>query len=419
MQQPATTTAPASLWRSQRFLVFWGGQAISQIGSSMAMLALPLLVLQTTGSVARMGLVTALIAVGSVLAGVLSGMLVDHLNRRLFMLSCDALSAVLYASIPLFLNVVGAQGLLLYLLAAPLGFLAVSSTVAAQASLPHLVERGQLTQANAGYQICLALAFLVGPLLAGSLTPLVGAPTLMGLNALSYLVSVLSLVAIRLRPASDEPDQPTPTGAIGEWVAGVRFLLVDARVRWIVILRLAALMLMGGAFDLVIFRLKRELHTGDFIVGLVWGLGAVGDIAAGLSTPWLRRRLGFGACFLGGLLLLGGSIVIIGLNAQVLVFLGLGTILAFGDIVAQITSSSLVQEVTPGVLQGRVAAAIQTILYAGSALGAAISTFLAARLGSTPPVFVGMGLLILALPVLGFWTPARLRSPEQVKAPQG
>lgn len=382
----------------------------------MAAITLPLLVLESTGSLVQMGLVTASLALGNVLAGVVSGALADRLDRRFLLLCYDSVSALFYATIPLVWWLWGPHVLLLYLLAPPLGFLSMASSVAATASLPRLVAQGQLLQAISRFQTIYALAYLIGPLLAGSLMSLFNAPTIMLFNALSYLVSVLSLLLIQLRPATTAKTS-TPAPLDRSILSGLRFWFKDLRLRSTVLLRLLSLSLIAGGLDLVVFRLEHELHFGAEVVGLVWGLGSLGAIAAGILTPLLRRRFGFGTCFLGGQALMGLSVAIIGLNASVPIFLALGITLTFGDILAQITSASLTQEMTPDALQGRVVASIQTLLWAGSALGAASSTFLAGWIGSTQPVFVGMGLLILLFSILAMLTPARHRVPEYLDDP--
>lgn len=53
-----------ALWRNTYFNIFWLGQSLSVLGDAFALIALPLFVLQATGSVAQMGLVTGTFGVG-------------------------------------------------------------------------------------------------------------------------------------------------------------------------------------------------------------------------------------------------------------------------------------------------------------------------------------------------------------------
>src|SRR5262249_11936599 len=149
-----------------------------------------------------------LMGVGSFLAGLVSGPLADRFDRRGMMLCCDTLAVLLYGAIPLWWWLIGPQGVLLLVVAAPLGFVSIAATVAGTASIPRLVERTHLVQANSSLQVSTALAFVIGPVLAGPLVGLLGAPNVLALNAASYLISVGSLALIRLRPA------PEDTGAM-------------------------------------------------------------------------------------------------------------------------------------------------------------------------------------------------------------
>jgi hypothetical protein len=100
-----------SLYHNRFFLIFWIGQTLSVTGDAFATVALPLLVLQATGSVVEMGFVTATFAVSSVVSNLLSGIIVDCMDRRWLMIICDTRRLLLYGSIPL---LVPAQDLFIF-----------------------------------------------------------------------------------------------------------------------------------------------------------------------------------------------------------------------------------------------------------------------------------------------------------------
>lgn len=74
----SATAGRAPLWRDRTFGTYWVAQSLSAAGDSFAYLAVPLLVLQATGSVAQMGLLTAVAGAASVVAGIFGGVLVDR-----------------------------------------------------------------------------------------------------------------------------------------------------------------------------------------------------------------------------------------------------------------------------------------------------------------------------------------------------
>jgi MFS family permease len=406
-QQPSSQKHGGSLRHNRTFMIFWGGQSLSFLGSGMAFVAFPLLVFASSHSVQVMGLATALMGLGSFLAGLVSGVLADRYDRRRLLLLCDACSAAGYAAIPLCWWLLGPQVWLLLLVALSLGFFSLAATVASTASLTRLVEPTQLVAANARLQSSNALAFVLGPILTGVLIGVLGsvlAP--LTFNAISYLFSVLSLLLIRLRPSSAEAASTKDPYRWATWLAGVRFLLRHSLLGWVVILRIGEMLLLAGIFDLVVYRVRHELGQTDVAVGILWGLGALGAIAGGALAPRLRHRLGFGLPLLGGLAIQALSFLAIGFleNLPLLFVCGLGV--TFGDILVAILGQALIQEQTPDVLQGRVTAALQTGIWLATAAGAAASTSLAATLGRTTPVFVLTGLLMLALTIWGLLSPA-------------
>ena len=100
----------ASGTASRSFRRFWFGQAASNLGDAFGFVAMPLLVFDATHSVAGMGTVTAVAAVGQLVATPFAGLAVDRFHRRGLMIGCDLLRLVLYALLP-FLAAFHALGL--------------------------------------------------------------------------------------------------------------------------------------------------------------------------------------------------------------------------------------------------------------------------------------------------------------------
>src|SRR5262245_49490413 len=96
---PGAENPKAGLPRA--FNVFWAGQALSALGDAMTIVAMPLVVLAVTGSVAQMGRLTALARVGGLVATALAGALVDRRDPRRVMLACDVARFALMSLIPL------------------------------------------------------------------------------------------------------------------------------------------------------------------------------------------------------------------------------------------------------------------------------------------------------------------------------
>ena len=105
------------LTRNRNFNVFWAGQTLSFVGDAFSIVAIPLLILEVTGSLLQMGVVTALYGAGSLVAGIAAGPIVDRVDRRKLMIRCDIARAVIYALVPIGWWLAGPQLWLVYAVA--------------------------------------------------------------------------------------------------------------------------------------------------------------------------------------------------------------------------------------------------------------------------------------------------------------
>jgi MFS family permease len=403
-----------SLYHNRSFLIFWIGQSLSVVGDAFATVALPLLVLQATGSVIQMGLVTATFTISSVMSSLLSGIIVDHVDRRWLMIICDTGRLLLYGSIPLVWLLVGPQLWLVYVVVVLGTCLAMCFYVAYNTVLPHLIEHEQIVLANGWLQAGGALSFVLGPVLAGLVSTIWGPSVAAGVDALSFVVSAFSLLFIRLRQSASPQKDSIATLSLNkqELLAGIHFLLCQPTLRAVSLLSMSFFPLLAPAQDLFIFRLKHDLIQSDGTIGLIFSLAALGGILGGLLASVLRRRLGFGISWLGALILISMAAIGVGLTANVWLVAFLATGFTFGQTLLDINSIALRQQLTPDHLLGRVTAASWTMYRLLGPIGVTIFTALAARLG-TPSVFTSIGVIALAIAAVGVFTSARMQHPEQ------
>src|SRR2546427_4204136 len=181
------------LWDNGDFVKLWVGQTISNFGSGITGIALPLTaVLVLAATPTQMGILAALDGAAVFVFGLVAGVWVDRLRRRPILIIADIGRAVLLGSIPL----VALLGILhlgqLYIVAGLTGILTVFFNVAYESFLPSLIPTEQLVEANSKLGMSDALAEIGGPGSAGALVQLLGAPLTIGFDALSFLLSALS-----------------------------------------------------------------------------------------------------------------------------------------------------------------------------------------------------------------------------------
>jgi MFS family permease len=199
-------------------------ELVSVLGTRMTYLALPWFVLVTTGSAGKMSIVLAAELVPMALLGVPSGTVVQRLGARNTMLISDFARAPLLALIPV-LHAVGALSFgVLIAIVVVLGCFMSPYFASQRVILPELVGEDErlMSQGNSLIEGGSALAALIGPALAGLLIPLLGAPNVLYVDAATYAVSFLLILAFvpRRKPVAAEAVEH---GAL----AGLRFLLHD------------------------------------------------------------------------------------------------------------------------------------------------------------------------------------------------
>ncbi|HEV3480044.1 MAG TPA: MFS transporter, partial [Gaiellaceae bacterium] len=217
-----------SILRSGALRALLAAEVISTTGMQMTWVALPWFVLLTTGSATRMSVVMAAEAVGLALVGFPSGRLLNRLGARRTMLLCDGLRGPLMLAIPLLHWAEALSFGLLITVALALGSLGAPYFAANRMILPELLGEDEtvVSQANALFQGATRITLLLGPVTAGVLIGVIGAPFVLVVDAATYVVAVV-LVGVFV-PAT------RPLGAEGEArgvLAGLRWVAREPLIR--------------------------------------------------------------------------------------------------------------------------------------------------------------------------------------------
>ncbi|MEV2210121.1 MFS transporter [Streptomyces sp. NPDC050997] len=397
---------PRPLWRQRNFGIFWAAQTLSVLGDSFALIALPLLVLQTTGSLARMGLLTAVGGSASVLAAVFAGTLVDRVDRRRLLILCDLVRMVLYGVIPL-VWLFGPRVWLLYVVLPLCEAVGMLFAVGYVTVVRGLVGTGQLTEANGRLNATAAAAGVLGPVGAGVVAAWTGPAAAVGVDAASFGVSAACMLFVRF--AARSGDDGTPAERTSVWRdlrVGIAFLSGHPVLRSLTALLFVFSFLTLGLNDLVIYHLKHDLGHDDGTVGTVMAVGALGTITGALLVARIRRGLGFGRTWTGAVAVSGLAFAGLGWARDVPVVAALSAAFLACVGIAGTCSMSLRQEVTPEPLLGRVTSAFWTLQYAAAPIGAAVLTWAAERQG-TAPVGLVAGCACVLIAVAALFTPIR------------
>ncbi|MEU9178323.1 MFS transporter [Streptomyces sp. NPDC048550] len=399
------------LWRNRDFNVFWLGQALSVLGGSISLLALPLLVLDATGDVVQMGLITVVTGVTGIATGMFAGHVVDRTDRRRLMITCDLVRALLLGAVPL-IWLAGPRIWVLYVVTALVTALKTLFDVAYVTAVPNLVRGEDLTAANGRLMGTFAVGTLCGPAAAGLIAGGVGADWALGVDGATFLVSAVSLRWVAFgRDGAEESRGSKPraaeSGKLREmFVVGFRFLWAHPVLRPLTVLLTLLTFVTMGATDLLVYRIQEELGRSETTVGFVIAVSGLGVVGAAFAAGPLRRTFGFGACWLGSVAMIGVAVAGTGVSRSLPVIAVLAAVFMFGMTLGGVCSMTLRQEVTPDPLLGRVTSAFWTVHNASGPVGAAALTVLAARHG-VPAVSVAAGVFCLLILGAGLLTPLR------------
>ncbi len=379
------------LLRHRDFQKLWAGQTVSQLGSQVSQLALPLaavLVLHVSAFyVALLGTVDLL---PFLLFALPAGVWLDRIPRRPVMIVADTGRCLALASIPL----VAAYGSLtiwqLYAVGFVTGTFTVFFDVAYQSYLPSLVGRPHLVEGNARLELSRSAAQIAGPGLGGVLVGAITAPYAIVVDSVSFAVSALLLGRIRKR----EP-RPEPAAAPSmrrELMEGLRYVLGDPRWRAITLYVSTFNFFTGVAFALYVVYAVRNLGLTPGELGLVFALGNLGWLLGAIVVGRVSGRLGIGNTIAVAGFISGAALLLIPLAPASfpIPFLVLsGVIVALGIVMYNVTAISLIQTLTPDRLLGRANASRRWIVWGTIPLGSLAGGVLSTVIGVRPTLFVG------------------------------
>ncbi|MBJ7383321.1 MAG: MFS transporter [Mycolicibacterium sp.] len=378
-------------------VAYLGSHFLSVLGNGIAAVALPLIVLQTTGSPLSVGAVSAATAVPALLVGLCAGIVLDRVNRRTCSMLADAVSAGAIAAIPL-VDVFWALNTGWFIALAIAGsFGDVPGMTARQVLVPAVARHtGVSLERLVGLrQSMTSMALVIGPATAGTLLSLFdGSTVLLATAATSAAAAALTSVRPRRRGAVDTaPDQrePLPT----QLTAGVAALRHNGFLAGTVALTVGVVFVIGGLQGLVLplyFSLLARPDLLGFVLtslatGMLCGTGTFATFGARLP-----RRLWMTSALLGTTV---GFLLIATLTSPAVVFAG-AALFGVANAILGAVVGVLQAERIPGPVRGRVLSVQNACLQVAGPAGIGLAGVVA-DVGS--PVAAGLAVVAIWLVV--------------------
>jgi MFS family permease len=393
------------LWRHPEFVKLWSAETVSQFGTQISQLALPLAAIDVLhASAFEVAALATVEFLPFLLVSLPAGVWVDRLPRRPILVVGDLARAGLLASIPIAYFFDALTIWQMYGVGFLVGIATVFFDVAYQSYLPALVERHQIVDGNAKLEISRTSAQFGGPGLAGLLIGWLKAPVAILLDAISFLCSALFIFAIRKQEPSRDEREPRRKMRV-ELREGLSYVLGHPYLKNIAACTGLFNFFGSLGFAVVLVFARRELELSPEAIGLALTLGNIGGLLAAFTASRTAGRFGVGRTIIGSAIVGGPMFLVIPFaphgNAALAVLVPAWIVGAYTNVVYNVTQVSLRQAITPERIQGRMNSVMRFIVWGTIPLGSFVGGVIASQIGLKSTLIVGgIGSCLPFLPVL-------------------
>jgi MFS family permease len=404
----ADHSVPFVALRNRDFRLLWLGQGISQVGTTMQVVAINWHIsVLTNYSPLALGLVGLSRVVPIIFFSLVGGAVADARDRRKVMLITQSAMAIFAALLGLLTD----RGLQvvwpIYVLNALAASASAFDSPARQALIPSLVPRERLANALSLNSIMFDVATIVGPMLAGLIIGVRDVAVVYWINAISFLAVIGALLL--MHPAKQEIKRSASVGAVKE---GLRFVFRQPIVRSTMLLDFFATFFSSANQLLPIFA-AQILQVGALGYGMLTAAAAIGSLIAGSTMGFITRIRKPGAVILWAVAIYGVATLLFGISRSFVVSLLMLAATGASDTVSMILRQTIRQVVTPDELRGRMTSVNMIFFMGGPQLGELEAGLMAALFSAPISVITGGLGCLIAVGVTAWKAPALRKFDEE------
>ncbi|MGG3891953.1 MFS transporter [Metabacillus fastidiosus] len=386
------------------------GQIISLFGNSILRFSLSLYILDVTGSAGAFAGILAVSMLPTILLSPFGGVLADRVNRRNIMVCLDVITALVCL---LFLTQIGSNQIV-FLVAGVMIILSIIQSMyqpAVQSSVPVLVERNHLLQANGIVVQVNALASFLGPILGGMLYGFLDLKVIVIISSVAFFISAVLEGFIRIPFTKQALSGKVINTVAMDLKQALTFISRDNPALFKVLLLVAATNLFFSSMIMIglPYIIKVQLGLSSQLYGIAESFLAIGTIGAGFSIGLVAKKYSIHNSYifilLGGILLLPIALVS-SLQIQPMVayvVICISTFLCLLSVgIFTIFAQTFIQTETPNAMLGKVSAVVSTIVMCSYPIGQSLYGVLFDLLSDHIYVIVLFAIFVEVL--LGFLT---------------
>ena len=369
---------------SKDFMLVIIGQIISLFGNATIRFALPLYLLNLTGSSALYGTVTACAFIPAILLSPIGGIVADRINKRNIMVILDFFTATVILAFSLLINEVNLILLLTITLMLLYG-IASAYQPSVQASIPALVNQDNFMVANSIINTISSFASLIGPVLGGVLYSAYGLNPILWVCVVCFIISAIMEIFIKIPFQKQTSNDNILKIAKTDFTESIHFIRKEKPVIGKTLLVIYGINLFLSAMIIVALPylvtevLNLEASQANKLYGFAEGALAAGGLIGGISAGIFANKL---SIHKSGNLVIACAICVFPISAALILFssgminyivitLCCFFIMVFSTIFT-VQMMSFIQTETPQNLIGKVIAVILTVSMCAQPLGNAL-----------------------------------------------
>ena len=390
---------------SKNYRLFFGGQAVSLIGTWISRVAMAWLVYRMTNSALVLGVVGFANQIPTFFLVPFTGVLVDRWNRHRMLVITHSLlmiHAFILATLALTHTI---QVWHIIVLSVLQGIIHSFEIPARQSFVSEMVEKKEdLANAIALNSSLFNATRLIGPAIAGLLIAAIGEGMCFLLDGITYFAVISSLLSMRIAP--HEVKNPT-SNVLQGLKEGIDSAFGFAPVRAILLL-VALVSLMGISYTVLLPVIARDILHGDAnVLGFLTSSAGLGALMGALYLASRKSVRGLGKYIAFSSGIAGVGLIFLAISHTLWLSLAMVLVVSFGIMIQMAASNTVIQTVVDDDKRGRVLSLYIVALMGVAPFGNLIAGWLANRIGTANTMIIGgaaciFGALIFALKLPDF-----------------
>lgn len=285
-----------NIFSNKNFRFLWLGQLATIFGNRFSEIALPWIILNQTGSPLKVGLVVICQHIGPMIFSIPVGNFIEKVNKKTILLISDAIQFIITTLIIIFTLNDSLSITVISILMFISGIANLFFRVSFNSMLPSIFGREKLVDVHNSIEAADAVSTLLGPILAGASIALIGAVWTISIDALSFLLSFLSVMFItynfktfRNKVDSDAKMSSQSVSNKYEWILGIKYIFSNRTQILLTITQVTLYFLTVGVGLLTLILTKESNGLSAFEVGVIFSGAGVGNIVGVLIMNKVKK----------------------------------------------------------------------------------------------------------------------------------